>query len=325
MSSVRDLRFDGLKFCLIFLVVLGHLTFNDFGIGVKRMIYSFHMPVFVFLSGYFTSLSSDRDKKINWVKEALIILIASHVAQQVLLILMGVISGLINGYAFQLSSVLNWGVLINPGFALWYLVSLIYWRVATWIIGKKVNDIVLIIVSFIVAILVGFVPLTNEFSFQRTFSFAPFFVMGIVFKKRNIVSELERIPILFAIFGVVIGLIIARQMDFYYPVDHYTTWGGAARRIKQTLLALFLCPLIIRVSRCRFSEFFAQLGSKSLWIYIGHTFLIILGHRIAHFLGWSVNLIGALLIAAFYCVFIILIANSYEAFKRRNTVSQVLE
>ena len=113
MGSSRDLRFDGLKFLLIFLVVLGHLTFKDYGVGVKSMIYSFHMPVFVFLSGYFTSFSSDKEKKIKWIKETVVILIVAHIAQKVLLILMGLTSSYINGYVFELSSVLNWDVLIN--------------------------------------------------------------------------------------------------------------------------------------------------------------------------------------------------------------------
>ena len=56
---MRDLKLDGLKFIMIFLVVLGHLSYNDWGMETGLLIYSFHMPVFVFLSGYFTSRSTD--------------------------------------------------------------------------------------------------------------------------------------------------------------------------------------------------------------------------------------------------------------------------
>lgn len=44
----RDAKIDGLKFILIFFVVLGHLQYKDYGIELNKMIYSFHMPVFVF-------------------------------------------------------------------------------------------------------------------------------------------------------------------------------------------------------------------------------------------------------------------------------------
>lgn len=321
MGSSRDLQFDGLKFILIFLVVLGHLTFNDYGIGVKSMVYSFHMPVFVFLSGYFTSLSSDRDTRIKWLKQTLYLLIFAHVAQHLLLILMGLTSSLINGYSFQISSVLNKRSFIVPAFTLWYLASLIYWRIATWTIGDKVNDIVLFVVSCIVAILAGFIPLNNEFSFQRAFSFAPFFVLGVSFKKRQLISELEKKPVFFAIAGSVVGLLLAREVPIYNPVDHFTTWGGAVLRTKQMLLALLLCLLVVRVSRSKFSAYFARFGSKTLWIYIGHAYLIILGHRIAHFLGWSISIIGALFVAALYCAIIILVACIYSALRKRKVVS----
>lgn len=54
----RLLRFDSLKGMLITLVVIGHMIefmMLDSGIGryVYTAIYTFHMPLFVILSGYF--------------------------------------------------------------------------------------------------------------------------------------------------------------------------------------------------------------------------------------------------------------------------------
>ena len=64
----RDLKLDAIKFIMIFLVVLGHLGYNDYGLGINRVIYSFHMPVFIFLSGYFTSQNTNREKQTKWLK-----------------------------------------------------------------------------------------------------------------------------------------------------------------------------------------------------------------------------------------------------------------
>lgn len=61
----RDLRLDGLKFFLIFLVVLGHLHFNDYGIWIGYYIYSFHMPVFVLLSGFFRLLIQKKKRGMH--------------------------------------------------------------------------------------------------------------------------------------------------------------------------------------------------------------------------------------------------------------------
>ena len=57
MNKERDYFFDNLKAVLIFLVVLGHFLLPIHGesvlVVVKRLIYVFHMPLFVFVSGYF--------------------------------------------------------------------------------------------------------------------------------------------------------------------------------------------------------------------------------------------------------------------------------
>ena len=61
MIKQRLYRFDNIKFILIFLVVFGHML--EFTPGytnthdIYRIIYSFHMPVFIFVSGYFARFS----------------------------------------------------------------------------------------------------------------------------------------------------------------------------------------------------------------------------------------------------------------------------
>lgn len=324
MSTSRDLQFDGLKFLLVFLVVLGHLSFKDYGIGVRRMIYSFHMPVFVFLSGYFTSLSKDKGNQIKWIKKTLSLFICAHVGQYLLRILIVYASCIYNGIEFQLSSVLIWrNFFVYPSFALWYLISLVYWRIIVWAVDDKLKDITVFVVSCVAAIIAGFIPLGNELSFQRTFAFAPFFMLGYFFKKRRLINKLESIPVVYAVLGICLGFIIARKINVYFPVDYYVSWRGAVIRIEQTLLGLFLCLCIIRVSRCRFTEFFAQFGTKTLWIYIGHTFLIILCGRVYHFLGITFNLFTAILVAILYCAFLIIIANGYQSLTRKRNPGMV--
>ena len=62
MNKERDYFFDNLKAVLIFLVVLGHFLLPIHGesvlVVVKRLIYVFHMPLFVFVSGYFAKCST---------------------------------------------------------------------------------------------------------------------------------------------------------------------------------------------------------------------------------------------------------------------------
>lgn len=56
----RNYLFDNLKFLLIVLVVFGHSLeeislAQDYAI-IRAWIYSFHMPAFVFISGYFSKV-----------------------------------------------------------------------------------------------------------------------------------------------------------------------------------------------------------------------------------------------------------------------------
>ncbi len=55
----RDYLFDNYKVLLIILVIIGHFTEpsyrnNDFLYTLKWLIVSFHMPAFIFISGYFS-------------------------------------------------------------------------------------------------------------------------------------------------------------------------------------------------------------------------------------------------------------------------------
>ena len=72
MTKERDYFFDNIKAVLIFLVVLGHFLLPIHGEGnvlvlIKRLIYVFHMPLFVFVSGYF-SKRIYKDGKYNFKK-----------------------------------------------------------------------------------------------------------------------------------------------------------------------------------------------------------------------------------------------------------------
>lgn len=58
MATSRDSYFDNAKFLLIFLVVFGHIIRsyihdNDALLHIYKFIYTFHMPAFILISGYF--------------------------------------------------------------------------------------------------------------------------------------------------------------------------------------------------------------------------------------------------------------------------------
>lgn len=179
---IRDLKLDGLKFILIMLVVFGHLPIYNDGINIGTYIYAFHMPLFVFISGYVTSLKPTREKTKRFIIRMLFIYGICQIAHLC-----------IQAYYANLEpKVFNW--IISPRFALWYIVSLVSWRLMTWRFFIKLSDTKLILLTIILFFACGFVPLGHEFSFQRTFAFLPFFCAGLLCRRNNWITAIEQTP-----------------------------------------------------------------------------------------------------------------------------------
>ena len=251
MAAVRDLKIDGLKILMIFFVVLGHMGgYDDYGIGSHGIIYSFHMPVFIFLSGYFTSQKTSEEKQVSWIKQTVVIYLIAQIAHVILEILLKYVACQIKQLPFDYSFDLI-DIFFFPRYALWYLLCLIYWRIAIWKISDKIDDNILLISSFVLVLVAGFVPIDHTFSFQRTFSFLPFFVLGVMFRKRNWMAQLEKVPMHYAIIGLLVGLALSKTLPTYLPKIHYENWQDPLIRICQTMLGIYLCLLILRISRIR--------------------------------------------------------------------------
>ena len=175
----RDPFFDNAKFFLIFLVILGHMLSIDHGqYKINRAsgewIFSFHMPLFIFISGYFTKII---DKKRHWSSiinftETLFVFTLLHILIEYL----------------QGKTINDYRLLIYPKWTLWYLFSLIWWRIMLYYTPPPIrnNNYVLIITSVILSISMGFIPIDSQFSFQRTFAFFPFFIIGYIVGKNQI-------------------------------------------------------------------------------------------------------------------------------------------
>ena len=68
---VRDTRLDSIKGLLIILVILGHLiialdNYNFINHSVMGLIYIFHMPLFILISGYLTKHPDRQTPQQMW-------------------------------------------------------------------------------------------------------------------------------------------------------------------------------------------------------------------------------------------------------------------
>jgi fucose 4-O-acetylase-like acetyltransferase len=165
-EKTRDTYFDNLKTILIFLVVLGHFTNLNRSVplmgAINNVIYSFHMPIFIFISGYFSkSIRNQRSTEIENI------LYPYFVFQFLNLI-------------FTKSTGLGFGSMdiFTPTYQNWYLLGLLFWRILIPyynLFNKKYSLIFTIILSFII----GFYEQFNTFlGLYRILYFFPLFILG---------------------------------------------------------------------------------------------------------------------------------------------------
>lgn len=300
--EVRDERIDCVKYWLIVLVIAGHVfmceEFSDRPscVAVWEWIYMFHMPLFVFLSGYF---SRKKDKKK--LKAAILKLLEPLIIIQS--------ASIFGKYLFFGSITIN-DILI-PWFALWYLLSLVFWRLLLQIIPDKIlNDIKLIlIITFGLSVLPSFLPPDNILSIRKTMTFMPFFFMGYYMKGKNLFLPDKYKPICYAF------LIITMAIPVFFhdylgaklrEIDPYYVYRGL-RMILGWLLAVVMSIAFINI--CAYMQWTARQGRLTMHYFIYHSILL---PPIRYILG-MMN-IPMTLITAVVCTLVITIVIGIASF-----------
>jgi len=269
----RDLRLDSIKGFLILMVVLGHTIEPYFShepfCAVYTIIYTFHMPLFVLISGLVFATDTTAKKLMIGVLHLAETLIVFQLIRTVVLLIKGVSPTLHN--------------LIWPQWTLWYLLSLIIWRVMSFIFFKYVGQnyrkqVALFCVSFIFALLAGYVPLDGQLSFQRTFAFFPFFVLGILLRKHETCFAKWKWQI---IMGGGIMLIIMLLAYLWYPYDwKHALYNNVSYTMGYTVFIRCVCLVAsLGISLLLFVVFptnklLAKVGTATLTVYLFHTFAV---------------------------------------------------
>lgn len=270
----RDVYFDSLKFFLIFTVVYGHVLTIDYEVGsvnraIRNFIYLFHMPLFIFISGRFSQIR-DRKKYGGGILR----LFETYVVFQIIHIF--------SRYFMHKGNFELEHMLVIPEMAMWYLLCLIYWRLMVlYILPKPINDgkkveVYIILLSFIISLFAGFVPLSRELSFQRAFAFLPFFIMGYYSASVDIKKRLTILPfwscllVIIAIFTIFCSYFKGSYNFLYYAFpynDAYDLWMRMVCICSAVFCSLLIMRLVIPLYRV------ASWGKCTLFIYMYHLFL----------------------------------------------------
>lgn len=309
----RDGKIDGIKAVLILLMVLGHMSYSDGMTKCTHMIYSFHMPAFVFLSGYLTSVSSPSLKKLKWAIATVTIYLAAQwyqIGWEVLhrLCFTGTI-------AFP-----HWKEMvgIRPCFSLWYILSLVYWRTSIWLTHRRVADHWLICFSLCAMILSGCIPIGNQLSLQRTLVFMPMFVLGYLCKKHQLEISMRQYPRWLTVTVFSTGLIVSRFLPFFMPSSPYENiLQDAALRCIQSGIGLILTYSFLQLMYAIPIQRFARWGRYTLWVYVGHTLPIMIQNFEVSKHHLKFNVIVAFGVAILYVVGFTIAAECYHRVLRR--------
>lgn len=268
----RDSYFDSLKWVLIVLVIYGHMISNNYypGGSFSRAMYNtlflFHMPLFVFLSGRFSQMN-DRKK----YRKSIVRLLETYVVFQVL----NTIYIMTQGIDFSLSE-----FLLKPVYVMWYLISLISWRLMVYFMGDNVMrryPKAVIALSFIVCLSAGLFRCEQPLSLQPTMVFMPFFLLGYYSVKVDLKQMIQKVPLWVAIV-VVLGVfavcyfLLNRSMRVLLASFVFRTPKDVVFRVVYMVVSLVMCMAVMRCWPG--GKTTARWGRRTLFIYLWHPFVM---------------------------------------------------
>ena len=263
-TIVRDDRIDSVKFWLITLVIAAHVFIRkEFaGSAICAVLWNwiciFVMPLFTFISGYF---SQKKDKKDFW--PSIWKLLEPLIIFQILALL------------FYVDS-LSIRKILSPWYMLWYLLSLIYWRLMLQIIPDKIlrQRKLILIGAFCISILAGFLPFDRVLSIQRTLALMPFFFLGYYMKGRNLClpDKYKALCVLFLIVIFAILLFYPHRINYLYFATPYKNIYGTVIRMVAFILAIPMSIVFLNV--CYNTPWIARQGRMSMQYYIYHALII---------------------------------------------------
>ncbi len=290
-QSQRISYFDNLKGILIILVVFAHCLYGyqsfDYVNLVTDTIYVFHMPAFVFVTGFLSKSAHSRSKG-----QLCKMLTAYLIFNTVMLI-------------YDLSA--NGGniALLTPYYSCWYLLAVVVWRAAS---GCAAQHKRVMVWSVILALCAGFcTDVSNLLATGRIIAFYPFFLAGFLLPR-------EKLPIgnksgaarakgaaltiaaaaLAALFVYRYGISDSVLMMYGYA----DAFGLIYRMIIFVTAALFILGLCVWVPDRRL-PFITKMGGNSLSIYLLHRILTLFAQRTNIFTeDWQVFCYAAALTAA---------------------------
>lgn len=267
MPAQRNEVFDGLKFLLIVLVAVGHFSepyryTHSVVLGGYSVVYLFHMPLFILLSGYFS-------KNISLAKIG------------------RTIGNTWQAYAtMALASIFlvahDWHYLVSPTFSNWYLLALVFWKTMFFLLKKLVRKEVAILCLSLAFVPAGMLLInrnTDMLCVMRTLCFFPFFVIGALMPENCLKTLRSHRRLLFFLSLLVFAAVYVLGCRYVHELEWHRRgvyqlskeYGIGIGRIFFDSLLVYLSSLLVCFSLLSVSKlprWMCKYGRYSLVFYV---------------------------------------------------------
>ncbi|MGR8010552.1 acyltransferase family protein [Streptomyces hypolithicus] len=273
-AKQRDAFFDNAKYLAIVLVAVAHMwePVMDGSRATRALyiiVYTFHMPAFIIISGYFSRSFDMSRRKV----QRLITGVA------VPYVIFETVYTLFKQAADDPTQTVS---LLDPWYLTWFLIALFVWRLTTpiWLALRHPLPVALTIAVFATVT----PDIGDDLNLQRILQFLPFFVLGLLLKPEHFQMvrrrEVRLLAIPVVLSTLVFGYWVAPRIGlrwFYHSSASQEIgspwWVGVIMTF-----ALFGCSLVL--TACFLSwvprrpMWFTVLGAGTLAGYLLHGFLV---------------------------------------------------
>ncbi|MFG2262340.1 acyltransferase family protein [Streptomyces sp. NPDC048720] len=278
----RDSFFDNAKYLAIVLVAMGHAwepLKGDSRIleGLYTVVYTFHMPAFIIISGFF---SRSFDMRPDRLKRLITGVAVPYVLFETAYPLF---KNAVDHSHEEIS-------LLDPWYLTWFLVALFVWRLTTPV-WKLVRWPLPVAIG--IAMLASVSPsIGDDLDLQRVLQFLPYFVLGLCVKPEHFHMVRRRwvriasVPVFAAALAFGWWAVPRMNTAWFYHRDSAQELGAPWWIGPVMVLAMMGCSLLL--TACFFAwvprrrMWFTALGAGTLYGYLLHGFLV----KFADYRGW---------------------------------------
>ncbi|MEU1487323.1 acyltransferase family protein [Streptomyces sp. NPDC005752] len=271
----RDAYFDNVKYLAIVLVAVAHawepvMDGSRTARALYMVVYTFHMPAFILVSGYF---SRSFDMSSPKVKRLVTSVVVPYVLFETAYSLFKRYAGGVEDTSITL---------LDPFFLTWFLIALFIWRVTTPIWQSLRHPLP---VALAIAVLASVTPgIGDDLDLQRVCQLLPFFVLGLLMKPEHFQLVRRRevrllsLPLFAGALVFAYWLAPRMRLGWFYRSNSAQEmdapwWSGAVMT-----LGMFGCAMLLTIAFLawvpRRHMWFTALGAGTICGYLLHGFLV---------------------------------------------------